>query len=75
VSSRESMDRWTLPVMGAIEAPATSGGRFTYEFCLFPLRKGGRTSSSRSRITLILPRAWPGLPNGALKMSERLMAA
>jgi hypothetical protein len=30
-----------LPVWGAIEAPTRSGGRFTYEFGLFPLRKGG----------------------------------
>jgi hypothetical protein len=29
------------PVFGASDAPTTSGGRFTYEFGLFPLRKGG----------------------------------
>jgi hypothetical protein len=29
------------PVIGWCEAPTTGGGRFTYEFGLFPLRKGG----------------------------------
>ena len=28
-------------VLGNCEAPTTSGGRFTYEFGLFPVRKGG----------------------------------
>lgn len=31
------------PVFGAVDAPIRSGGRFTYEFGLFPLRKGGAT--------------------------------
>ena len=31
------------PVFGACEARTTSGSRFTYEFGLFPLRKGGTT--------------------------------
>ena len=31
------------PVLGASEAPTTSGGRFTYAFGIFPLRKGGTT--------------------------------
>lgn len=30
------------PVFGSSEAPTTSGGRFTYEFGLFPLRRAGR---------------------------------
>ncbi len=30
------------PVFGCSEAPTLSGGRFTYEFGLFPLRRGGR---------------------------------
>lgn len=30
------------PVFGCSEAPTTTGGRFTYEFGLFPLRCGGR---------------------------------
>lgn len=30
------------PVFGCSEAPTTSGGRFSYEFGLFPLRRGGR---------------------------------
>lgn len=30
------------PVFGFSEAPTRSGGRFTYEFGLFPLRQGGR---------------------------------
>ena len=29
------------PVFGAVDAPTRSGGRFVYEFGLFPLRKGG----------------------------------
>ncbi len=29
------------PMLGAAEVPTTSGSRFTYEFGLFPLRKGG----------------------------------
>ena len=33
--------RTRRPVFGAVEAPTRSGGRFTYEFGLFPLRKGG----------------------------------
>jgi hypothetical protein len=33
--------RTRSPVFGASDAPTTSGGRFTYEFGLFPLRKGG----------------------------------
>jgi hypothetical protein len=31
------------PVFGSVEAPTRGGGRFTYEFGLFPLRKGGAT--------------------------------
>ncbi|MGF1594831.1 MAG: PAS domain-containing protein [Kiloniellaceae bacterium] len=31
-----------VPVFGCSEAPTISGGRFTYEFGLFPLRRGGR---------------------------------
>lgn len=31
------------PVCGASNAPTTSGGRFTYEFALFSLRKGAST--------------------------------
>ena len=30
------------PVFGCSEAPTRSGGRFNYEFGLFPLRQGGR---------------------------------
>jgi hypothetical protein len=33
--------RTRAPVLGAIEAPTRGGGRFTYEFGLFPLRNGG----------------------------------
>ena len=33
--------RTRSPLFGAVEAPTRSGGRFTYEFGLFPLRKGG----------------------------------
>ena len=33
--------RTRSPVFGAVEAPTRSGGLFTYEFGLFPLRKGG----------------------------------
>ena len=29
------------PVFGVCQAPTTSGSRFTYEFGLFPLRRGG----------------------------------
>jgi hypothetical protein len=49
----DGSERWTeyyyqayqtrLPVFGASEAPTTCGTRFTYEFGLFPLRKGGST--------------------------------
>ena len=35
--------RSRLPLFGAIAAPTRSGGRFTYEFGLFPLRKGAGT--------------------------------
>jgi hypothetical protein len=35
--------RTRRPVFGAVDAPTRSGGRFTYEFGLFPLRKGGTT--------------------------------
>lgn len=31
-----------VPVFGSCEAPTRSGGRFSYEFGLFPLRRGGR---------------------------------
>ena len=30
------------PLFGAVDAPTRAGGRFTYEFGLFPLRKGGQ---------------------------------
>jgi hypothetical protein len=33
--------RTRSPVFGAVDAPTRGGGRFTYEFGLFPLRKGG----------------------------------
>ena len=33
--------RTRRPVFGAVDAPTRNGGRFTYEFGLFPLRKGG----------------------------------
>jgi hypothetical protein len=33
--------RTRSPVFGTSNAPTTSGARFTYEFGLFPLRKGG----------------------------------
>jgi hypothetical protein len=33
--------RTRSPVFGEINAPTTTGGRFIYEFGLFPLRKGG----------------------------------
>lgn len=33
--------RTRAPLFGTVEAPTRGGGRFTYEFGLFPLRKGG----------------------------------
>lgn len=33
--------RTRRPLFGAVNAPARGGGYFTYEFGLFPLRKGG----------------------------------
>jgi hypothetical protein len=33
--------RTRSPVFGVVDAPTRSGGRFAYEFGLFPLRKGG----------------------------------
>jgi hypothetical protein len=33
--------RTRLPLFGAVDAQTRSGGRFVYEFGLFPLRKGG----------------------------------
>ena len=33
--------RTRRPVLGTCQVPTTSGSRFTYEFGLFPLRRGG----------------------------------
>lgn len=42
VEHYRSAYRTRLPLFGAVDAPTRSGGYFTYEFGLFPLRKGGK---------------------------------